>query len=308
MRAFRAFGNLARSLPASALVKKGRVSPPLRVPPSIAPPPYVAGGPPPPPVQTLEIKDAKYMGRMRAAAVIAREVLMYAGSLVRPGISTDDIDKAAHAYMIDKGVYPSPLGYCGFPKSICTSVNNVICHGIPDDRVLLDGDVVKIDVSVFVNGVHGDNCHTFYAGTPSPAARALVHCTHDCMMRAIAACGPGVPFDVIGRIISNVAGQAGFGVVERFTGHGIGADMHMYPHVFHVPTGNRLQMQPGITFTIEPMVTAGSPDCSIWDDGWSVVTADNSLAAQFEHTVAITENGAEIITTLADGSIPQAPL
>jgi methionyl aminopeptidase len=243
------------------------------------------------------IKDADTIARMRIAGRIAADALLEVGRHVRPGVTTDELDAVGHDFLIAAGAYPSTLGYKGFPKSLCTSVNEVICHGIPDSRPLEDGDVVKVDITAFAAGVHGDTCATFFAGTTSEEARLLGERTREAMLRGIAAIRPGRPVSVIGRVIESYARRFGYGVVRDYTGHGIGPSFHTRPTVLHYdePRASTV-LEPGMTFTVEPMLTLGGVQWYGWDDDWTILTADGSLAAQWEHTLAVTEDGAEILT------------
>jgi len=243
-------------------------------------------------VQTQEVIAA-----MREAGRIAADAMALAGAAVAPGVTTDALDKLAHEYMCDLGAYPASLGYRGFPKSICTSVNEVICHGIPDARQLEDGDIVKIDVTAFINGVHGDTCATYFCGDVDDPSRLLAERTREAMNRAINAVVPGRPISVIGRVIESYASRFGYGVVREYTGHGVHTAFHSGLVILHYdePLLNTI-MQVGMTFTIEPMLTLGRPDTMQWSDGWTVLTRDGSRCAQFEQTLAVTADGAEILT------------
>jgi methionyl aminopeptidase len=278
------------------LLRPGTVGPLRDVPPEITRPDYVATGSP---VQGTEamVKAPDVIERMRVAGRIARDVLAETGAAVAPGVTTDELDRISHEAHIRRGVYPSPLGYHWFPKSVCTSVNEVICHGIPDDRALVDGDIVNIDVTVFNGGVHGDTNATFLVGRADPRSKRLVQVTRECLDRAIAAVRPGVPVSDLGRAIEQHATENGFFVVRTFVGHGIGEVFHGPPQVphYHDPAASTI-LEPGMTFTIEPMITMGSIDAVIWDDGWTAVTADGSRTAQFEHTVLVTDTGADVLT------------
>jgi len=237
---------------------------------------------------------------MRVAGRIAAEALAEVGQHIVPGVTTDQLDRVGHAYLVDHGAYPSTLGYRGFPKSLCTSLNEVICHGIPDSTVVQDGDIVNIDITAFIDGVHGDTNATFFAGDVADESRLLVERTHEATMRGIKAVAPGRAINVIGRVIESYAKRFDYGVVRDFTGHGIGTSFHsglVVPH--YDDPGSTLIMQPGMTFTIEPMLTLGTYDYVMWDDGWTVVTADGRRTAQFEHTVLVTDNGYEILTLAA---------
>lgn len=234
---------------------------------------------------------------MRVAAQIASEAMHEAAKAIEPGVTTDQLDQIGHTYMLDHGAYPSCLGYRGFPKSLCTSVNEVICHGIPDLRPLEDGDIVKIDVTAFKDGVHGDNCATFYCGDVDEESQLLTNRTLEALHRAIQAVKPGRDLSVIGRVIEKFAGRFHYGVVREYTGHGVHTVFHSGLIVLHYdePRMNTI-IEPGMTFTIEPMLTLGTPDSEVWDDEWTVVTLDKSRCAQFEHTVVVTDDGAEILT------------
>ncbi|MFD1050326.1 type I methionyl aminopeptidase, partial [Kibdelosporangium lantanae] len=234
---------------------------------------------------------------MRVASRIAAQALQEGGKAVKPGATTDDIDAVVHEFLVDNGAYPSTLGYRGFPKSCCTSLNEVICHGIPDSTVIEDGDIVNIDVTAFIGGVHGDCNATFLAGDVADDVRDLVDRTHEATMRAIKAVRPGRLLNVIGRVIESYAKRFDYGVVRDFTGHGIGRSFHSGLVILHYeePTVTT-EIETGMTFTIEPMITLGGIDYDIWDDGWTVTTKDRKWTAQFEHTIVVTDNGAEILT------------
>ncbi|XP_074567222.1 methionine aminopeptidase 1D, chloroplastic/mitochondrial-like [Curcuma longa] len=277
-------------------LQPGKVSPRFDVPDHIMKPPYVNSCHFPQIARGPEIHDEKGMEFMRASGRLAAEVLEYAGTLVQPGTTTDEIDKAVHLMIIENGAYPSPLGYSGFPKSVCTSVNECICHGIPDSRPLEDGDIINIDVTVFLNGYHGDTSATFFCGNVNEDAKQLVEVTRECLLKAISICAPGVEFNRIGKTIHDHADKFRYGVVQHFFGHGVGRVFHADPAILHYRNREWGRMQLGQTFTIEPMLTIGSTKPVIWDDKWTAVTEDGSLSAQFEHTVLITENGAEILT------------
>uniref|UniRef100_A0A453CRZ6 Methionine aminopeptidase n=9 Tax=Triticinae TaxID=1648030 RepID=A0A453CRZ6_AEGTS len=277
---------------------RGTVSAPLPVPGHIPRPPYVGSNKMPEISSERQMQDKETIVHMKAACELAARVLENAGKLVKPSVTTDEIDKAVHKMIIDAGAYPSPLGYGGFPKSVCTSVNECMCHGIPDSRELKDGDIINIDVTVYLNGFHGDTSKTFFCGEVDEASKRLVKVTEECMLRGIAACKHGVSFKKIGRRISEHAEKHGFGVVEQFVGHGVGRVFHSQPIIYHQRNNMPGQMVEGQTFTIEPILTMGSSsiECDMWEDGWTAVTTDGSLAAQFEHTILITRTGAEILT------------
>ncbi len=276
-------------------LQPGRVSPVRQVPASIARPEYV--GKRYPRTGETEVKDQQTIERMRVASKIAAQALAEVGRHVQPGVTTDELDRVGHDFLVDHGAYPSTLGYRGYPKSLCTSLNEVICHGIPDDTVIADGDIVNIDITAFIGGVHGDTNATFLAGDVSEESRLLVERTHEAMMRGIRAVAPGRRLNAIGRVIESYARRFGYGVVRDFTGHGIGTTFHsglVVPH-FDDPDVD-ITMEPGMTFTIEPMLTLGTIDYEIWPDGWTVLTADGKRTAQFEHTVLVTPDGHEILT------------
>ena len=282
---------------AAATVTPGEVSPRRAVPAAIARPEYV-DRPAPTPFDGSEIKDAETIERMRHASRIAAQALAAAGAAVAPGVTTDEVDRIGHEFLLDHGAYPSTLGYRGFPKSLCTSVNEVVCHGIPDSRTIEEGDIVNIDITAFVGGVHGDTNATFFAGEVDEESRLLVERTHEAMMRGIKAALPGRQINIIGRVIERYAARFGYGVVRDYTGHGIGTSFHsglVVPH-FDAAPGHDTVIEPGMTFTIEPMLNLGTPDWEMWDDGWTVVTSDRRRSAQFEHTILITDDGNEILT------------
>jgi len=280
-----------------AQLRPGRISPRRSVPPGIARPEYV-GKPGPAPFTGSEVKDEETIARMRVAGHLAAQVLQEVGRNIAPGITTDALDAIAHEFICDHGAYPSPLDYKGFPKSICTSINEVICHGIPDSTVLQEGDICNVDVTVFIGGVHGDTNATFPVGEVSQEAALLIERTREATNRAIKAVAPGRPINVIGRVIESYAKRFGYAVIRDFTGHGIGTSFHsglVIPH-YDDPRAD-IVIVPGMTFTIEPMLALGTYDYEIWDDGWTVVTADRKLTAQFEHTLLVTDDGAEVLTT-----------
>ena len=274
----------------------GVLSPVLPVPETIERPEYV-GQPRPARYTGPEVKDADTIERMRVAGRLAAQALAEVGRQVAPGVTTDALDRVGHEFLCDHGAYPSTLGYKGFPKSLCTSVNEVICHGIPDTTVLTDGDIVNIDITAYIGGVHGDTDATFLVGEVDEESRQLVERTHEAMMRAIKAVAPGRPVSVIGRVIESYARRFGYGVVRDFTGHGIGTSFHsglVIPH-YDDPSYDMV-LSAGMTFTIEPMLNLGTADWDMWDDGWTVVTRDRKRSAQFEHTILVTEDGSEILT------------
>ena len=283
---------------ATVSLQPGVVSPRRAVPPAIARPHYVDAKPgTPADHDDAMVKDPETIARMRVAGRIAADALIEVGRHVAPGVTTDELDRIGHEFLIARGAYPSTLGYKGFPKSLCASVNEVICHGIPDSRPLADGDVVKIDITAFVDGVHGDTCATFYAGDVAAEVRELGERTREAMQRGIAAIKPGRPISVIGRVIESFAKRFGYGVVRDYTGHGVGPSFHTRPTILHYdePRATTL-LEPGMTFTVEPMLTLGGVDWYSWDDDWTILTQDGSWVAQWEHTLAVTDDGADILT------------
>ncbi|MFM7597876.1 MAG: type I methionyl aminopeptidase [Actinomycetota bacterium] len=274
----------------------GDVSPMRDVPGHIERPEYV-GKSAPTRFTGSEVKDPATIEAMRIAGRLAAQALVEVGSAIEPGVTTDDLDRIGHEFILDHGAYPSTLGYRGYPKSLCTSLNEVICHGIPDSTVLLEGDICNIDITAFIGGVHGDTNATFLVGEVSEEARLLVERTHEATQRGIAAVAPGRPLNVIGRVIESYARRYDYGVVRDFTGHGIGTHFHsglVVPHYDDERFDTILE--PGMTFTIEPMLTLGTYDYDMWSDGWTVVTKDRRLSAQFEHTILVTDTGSEILT------------
>jgi methionyl aminopeptidase len=272
------------------------VSPRRFVPAHIERPEYVDKDAPTP-YAGPEVKDEDTIERMRVAGRIAAQALQLVGKHVTPGVTTDELDRIGHEFLCDNDAYPSTLGYRHFPKSLCTSVNEVVCHGIPDSRVVEDGDIVNIDITAFVGGVHGDTNATFLAGDIDEETRALVDRTEESLRRAIKAVRPGRRINVIGRVIESYAKRFGYGVVREFTGHGIGTSFHsglIIPH-YDSPYYDTV-IEKGMTFTIEPMLCLGTHEWEMWDDGWTVVTKDGRASAQFEHTLLVTDNGAEILT------------
>ena len=275
----------------------GKPTPIRTVPDSIERPEYVwkdtvAENIGEPFVQTPEVIE-----KMREASRIAANALEAAGAAVAPGVTTDEIDRIAHEYMLDHGAYPSTLGYRCFEKSCCTSLNEIVCHGIPDTTVIQEGDICNIDVTAYKNGVHGDTNATFLAGEVAEEHKLLVERTHEAMMRGIRAAKPGRQVNVIGRVIESYAKRFGYNVVTDFTGHGVGPTFHNGLVVLHYDSDAYTDvLEPGMTLTIEPMINLGGLDYEIWDDGWTVQNTDGEYTAQFEHTILITEDGNEILT------------
>jgi methionyl aminopeptidase len=273
----------------------GEISAWRDVPPHIARPEYV--GKKEPTRSNRNVQPPEIIERMRHAGRLAGQAVVLAGDHCKPGVTTDDIDRVVHEFLCDHGAYPSTLGYKGFPKSCCTSLNEVICHGIPDSTVIEDGDIVNVDVTAFLAGVHGDTNQTFCVGEVAPEVRQLVERTREATMRGVKAVAPGRPVNVIGRVIEAYAKRFGYGVVRDFGGHGIGESFHsglFVPHYDNPSLG--VVMEPGMTFTVEPMITLGGYQHEVWPDGWTVVTRDRRWTAQFEHTVLVTETGHEILT------------
>ena len=292
---------LTMARPASA-VRPGLVGLRRQVPASIGRPPYAETGRPPA-TRGPAVQSADVIERMRVSGRLAAEVLIEVGAAVAPGVTTDELDAIAHEASIRRDCYPSPLNYRGFPKSLCTSVTEVICHGIPDSRALVDGDIVNLDVTVYHDGVHGDTNATFLVGDVDDASRHLVRETRAAMYAGIAAVRPGALVNEIGRAIETHADASGLGVVREFIGHGIGEQFHGGLQILHYydPRADTV-IETGMTFTIEPMITLGSPELHLWDDGWTAVTNDGSRSAQFEHTMVVTDDGAELLTVTGSGS------
>ncbi|MEV1175954.1 type I methionyl aminopeptidase [Nonomuraea sp. NPDC049784] len=279
----------------TTLLQPGRVSPMRKVPAHIERPEYV--GKKRPRTGESDVKSPEIIERMRVAGRIAAQALEEVAKHIQPGVTTDELDRIGHEFLIDHGAYPSTLGYKGYPKSLCTSINEVICHGIPDDTVLRDGDIVNVDITGYIGGVHGDTDATYLVGEVDEESRLLVERTREAMMRAIKAVAPGRQLNVVGRVIEAYAKRFGYGVVRDFTGHGIGTSFHsglMVPH--YDDPSLRVELVPGMTFTIEPMLTLGTIEYDIWPDKWTAVTKDRKRTAQFEHTIVVTDSGSEILT------------
>jgi methionyl aminopeptidase len=277
-------------------VVPGVISPMRPVPSHIARPEYV-GRPAPAPFTGSEVKDAETIEKMRAASRLAAQARELVGSHVAPGITTDELDRIGHEFLCDHGAYPSTLGYRGFPKSLCSSVNEVICHGIPDTTVVQEGDIVNIDITAYIGRVHGDTNATFLAGDVDEETRLLVERTREALERGIKAVRPGRRINVIGRVIESYARRLGYGVVRDFTGHGIGTSFHsglVIPHYDESYYNDVIEV--GMTFTIEPMLNLGTHEWDMWEDEWTVVTKDRKRSAQFEHTLLVTPTGAEVLT------------
>jgi methionyl aminopeptidase len=288
-------------------VRPGALSPPRPVPAHIPAPDYAASGKPAGNRSRNLIKGAEQIQRMRRACQAARRVLDRLCSEARAGMSTDTLDELCHQLCIAEGGYPSPLNYHGFPKSLCTSVNEVICHGIPDSRLLEDGDIVNLDVTLFLDGMHGDCSETVAIGTIDEASRRLMQVTRECLDLGIRQVRPGGLIRDIGRAIEAHASALGYGVVRAFVGHGLGEMFHLDPQVPHYyDPAATFEMKPGMTFTIEPMINQGTWKHQSWDDGWTAVTSDLKRSAQYEHTVLVTERGVEVLT-LSEGQPQPCP-
>ena len=247
---------------------------------------------------TVTIKTAEEIEKMRVAGRLASRVLDMVGPEVKTGVTTDQLNTLCHEYIVnDLDAVPAPLHYRGFPKSICTSVNHVICHGIPSDKKLKNGDIINIDVTVIKDGFHGDTSRMYYVGNPSIRARRICDIAWQCMFRGIEQVKPGVQLGDIGHIIQHHAQSNGFSVVREYCGHGIGRQFHEDPQILHYGTpGTGMEIRPGMTFTIEPMINAGKKETRLLKDQWTVETRDRSLSAQWEHTILVTESGHEILT------------
>ena len=278
-------------------LKPGKISPRRAVPAHIDRPEYMyhSGAEV---VTAGDIKSPETIEKIRVAGRIAAQALQVVGEAVRPGVTTDELDRIGHEFIISHNAYPSCLGYMGFPKSLCTSINEVICHGIPDDRPLEDGDIVNVDITAYYDGVHGDTCAMFEVGNVDEESHLLIERTRNAMMRGIKAVRPGREINVSGRVIESYAHRFDYGVVRDFTGHGVGEAFHsglIVPHYDAAPAHNEV-MEEGMVFTIEPMLNLGGIEWEQWDDDWTVVTKDRGRSAQFEHTIVVTEDGAEILT------------
>lgn len=288
--------SLADRAPRGTL-KPGTLSPKLSVPAHIDRPEYMFHSGPEV-VTASDIKTPETVEKIRRAGRIAAQAMEAAAAAIAPGVTTDALDKIAHEYLCDHGAYPSCLGYMGFPKSICTSINEVICHGIPDSTVLNEGDIINLDVTAYIDGVHGDTNATYGVGQIDEESALLIERTRNSMMRAIKAVRPGREVNVLGRVIESYAKRFNYGVVRDYTGHGVGEAFHsglIIPHYDSAPLYDTV-MEVGMVFTIEPMLTLGTIEWEQWDDGWTVVTKDRSRTAQFEHTLVVTEDGADILT------------
>ncbi|RZF37129.1 hypothetical protein LSTR_LSTR015319 [Laodelphax striatellus] len=273
------------------IVKLGNVSPIRRVPSNVKEPEFFVKKPTFP-----DLKSTEEIKLMRRSCKLASYILETVGDSIKVGMTTDEIDEKVHNMAIENGAYPSPLNYKGFPKSCCTSVNNVACHGIPDDRQLVDGDIINLDVTVCLDGFHGDCSATYLVGNVDSPGIHLVNITYEALHAAISACGPKQNFTIIGQIVEDIAVQNKLDVISCFTGHGIGRYFHGPPDIYHCYNDYGGQMEIGMTFTIEPILTQGRDEVIILEDGWTAMTTDNARTAQWEHTILITEDGCEILT------------
>ncbi|CAM9192276.1 unnamed protein product [Chrysoparadoxa australica] len=288
----------------------GIQSPPRTVPPEIMAPDYAIGGIPkaqsPRFPWVIEVKTPEQIEGMRAAGRAAREVLDAAGRAVAAGATTDSIDEVVHKEALARGAYPSPLNYHGFPKSCCTSLNEIVCHGIPDSTVLKEGDIINVDVTVYLNGFHGDCSEMFCVGEVDDDAKRLIQATYDAWQEAVAFCKPGKQYKDIGGIIQDSVESKGYTTVKNFCGHGIGSVFHTNPNILHYknsePNGI---MKEGHTFTIEPMICEGTANNVVWPDKWTAATQDGKRTAQFEHTFLMTPDGLEALTAKIDSSPKQ---
>ncbi|RUO44361.1 type I methionyl aminopeptidase [Aliidiomarina taiwanensis] len=252
------------------------------------------------------IKTAEEIEKMRIAGQLAADVLDMITPYVKAGVTTDELNTICHDYIVAHDAYPAPLNYHGFPKSICTSVNHCVCHGIPDNKKLKDGDIINIDVTVLKDGYHGDTSKMFIVGEGSILANRLVKVTQEALYRAIKMVKPGVRLGDIGADIQKYGESFGYSIVREYCGHGIGAEFHEEPQVLHYGTpGTGVELQAGMCFTIEPMINAGKPHTKLLRDNWTVLTKDRSLSAQWEHTLLVTENGVEVLTLRSDEDLPR---
>lgn len=283
--------------PITGYLFPGRISPPLAVAKEIERPEYV-GRATPKSHRGSYVQSPAAIAKIRVASQIAAEATQFVGSQISPGMTTNDLDVLAHEFLTARGAYPSTLGYRGFPKSLCTSLNEVICHGIPDDTVIESGDIVNLDITAYKDGYHGDTNATFLVGEVRQEVRDLVARTKTALERGIAAALPGRQVNIIGRAIESYAKRFNYGVVRDFTGHGIGDTFHnglIIPHYDSAPRYDDV-IEVGMVFTIEPMLTLGTHSWDIWSDNWTVTTKDKSWTAQFEHTIVINADGPEILT------------
>ncbi|KAJ2076552.1 hypothetical protein H4R24_005636 [Coemansia sp. RSA 988] len=295
---YKQFGNYSRIVPQTLLASKPLPKSPsyTSVPAHILRPPYAGTGAASSMDLRIPILTADEIEKIRTASIVARDALALGGSMVRAGLSTKSIDTELHSFILSQKAYPSCLNYMGFPNSICTSINNVIAHGIPDSRQLGDGDIINIDVTVYKDGFHGDTSATFAVGNVDKPGMDLVNATQESLELAIQACGPGVPLCLIGETIGSFAESLGYSVSEELTGHGIGRDFHQNPLVYHHINDEPGVMEAGMAFTIEPILCQGEAGGLQWPDGWTIGTLDGGRSAQFEHTILVTDGGVEILT------------
>ena len=246
----------------------------------------------------INIKSNREIDLMKQSCQLAAKTLNFIEDKIEAGMTTEDVNQICHKFITEHGAYPSPLNYNGFPKSVCTSLNEVICHGIPSKKdKIKNGDILNVDVTTYYKNFHGDTNRTYFVGDVSPELRKLVKVTYECMMAGIEICKPGARLGDIGAVIEEMAHDNGFSVVHEYCGHGIGREFHEEPQILHYGTrGTGIEMKPGMTFTIEPMINLGKRHCKLLKDGWTVVTKDKKPSAQFEHTIRITEDGYEIMT------------
>ncbi len=251
---------------------------------------------------SVKIKTPQEIEKMRVAGRLAAEVLEMIAPHVQPGITTDELNRICHEYIVnEQGAIPAPLNYHGFPKSICASVNHVVCHGIPGDKRLKKGDILNLDITVIKDGYHGDTSQMFFIGEPSVKARRLTEVAHECLLRGIEMVRPGITLGDLGHAIQRHAESHNFTIVREYCGHGIGKEFHEDPQVLHYGSpGTGLTLEAGMTFTIEPMVNAGKRNVTLMRDGWTVITKDRSLSAQWEHTLLVTPEGCEVLTRRKD--------
>jgi methionyl aminopeptidase len=296
------------SYPYTGPLRPGKVSPRLFVPETIPKPEYAISGMPNEEARAqsvIEVKSPEEIEKMRAACLIGRKALDAGHKAIRVGITTDEIDKIVHESIISQGGYPSPLNYRGFPKSLCTSVNEVICHGIPDDRPLEDGDIVNLDIGVFYKGMHSDLNETYCVGKVADSSKYLIEHTYRALEKAIAICKPGVMYRDVGNVIDKYAKDCGLSVVRTYTGHGVGRHFHCAPNIPHYSNNKAVgTMKVGHIFTIEPMINQGTWKDITWNDNWTSVTQDGQRSAQFEQTLLITQDGCEVLTKRLEDSPP----
>lgn len=255
---------------------------------------------------SISIKTPEEIEKMRAAGKLAADVLEMIGPYIKAGVTTAEIDKICHDYIVEHDAIPAPLNYHGFPKSVCTSLNHVVCHGIPNEKPLKEGDIMNLDVTVKLDGYHGDTSKMFVVGKPSILAERLIRITQECLYMAIKMVKPGMRTGDFAAVIQKHAEQHGYSIVREYCGHGIGAIFHEEPQILHYGTaGTGDLLQPGMCFTIEPMVNAGKRHTKLMRDGWTVLTKDRSLSAQWEHTLLVTEDGVEVLTLRSDEDLPR---